>query len=166
MRTCDAHTTRTYTSKIIYIWAVFAFCLVLAIFVTWWCLDGVTFYLCVAWIYGSSCVALGALGVLGVLGVPGVLWLYALFSPHYTNIRACRAYRICIGAVFMYLGKCCPTHPFCSTYCYAANSQILHNFFSDFFYFFFAKVTLCVLFLFSNFAPWIIKITLLWSYQK
>ena len=39
-------------------------------------------------------------------------------------------------------------------------------FFSDFFYFFLWRQPCVFLFLFSNFAPWIIKITLLWSYRK
>ena len=37
---------------------------------------------------------------------------------------------------FMYLGKCLPTPPFLRDYHYAVVSQILYNFFSDFFLFF------------------------------
>ena len=39
-------------------------------------------------------------------------------------------------AVFRCLGKCLPTSPILRDYNYAVYSQILYNFFSDFFYFF------------------------------
>ena len=52
----------------------------------------------------------GALGALGVLGV--LCYMSPVFLPHNINTCACRAYRICFGAVFMYLGKCQTTPPY------------------------------------------------------
>ena len=56
--------------------------------------------------------------------------------------------------------------PFCSVQSLRCRFSILYIFFFWFFLFFLSQRTLYILFLFSNFAPWIIKITLLWNYQK
>ena len=89
-----------------------------------------------------------------------MLYLPRIFAPLYIIYV-----RVVHGVFVLMAYYCCDMVigggvPILRAYHYAVVSQILYNFFSDFFIFF-AKITLRVLFLFSNFALRIIKITLL-----